>query len=142
MRWSKLDKDWRAFVAEGLDVRLRCSVVRMASERGSAKLPRYYIVLGGKVVWDYPGQFAPAGYPHATDVPDISQLVRDYMNAPPRQRASGSFPEDAWGLVDCLRAMDRRSGRRRLEGLLRATRSEAARTLLRARLALPPAVPA
>ncbi len=131
-RWSKLARDLEALFAPGLDLKLRVSVVRMQSEHGGTPLPRYSVELDGKAVWSYPGQFPGQSphFPYVTDVADISQLVRDFVNAP----AGAELPQDRWGLCDVLRAADRRLGRRGLEALARTTASEAARTIVRRRL--------
>lgn len=131
-RWSKLARDLEALFAPDLDLKLRCSIVRMQSEHGGTPLPRYSLDLDGESIWHYPGQFPGSSphFPHETDVGDISQLFRDYVNAP----AGAELPQDRWGLRDVLRAADRRLGRRGLEALGRTTASEAARTVVRRRL--------
>lgn len=138
-RWSKLDRDWRKLVAPGLDARLQCRVVRMASERGSAGLPRYWVEIRGRTIWSYPADCAAPQYPHQTDVGAISQLVRDYINTPACVAHVRQYPQDLWGLADILRAMDRRIGRKRLAELLSSTPSAPAREVLRERLSSSPA---
>lgn len=119
----------------------------MQSQRGRTDLPRYWITLGGDVIWDYPGQFAlpgggtrradgqfVRGYPYSTDISEISNLIRNYIDTPPEELLTRHFETDHWGLVNVLRAADRRIGRRHWPVMKKKTRNLAARKVLAARL--------
>ncbi|WP_108649679.1 SF0329 family protein [Dongshaea marina] len=144
-RWSKLQREFYQLRAEGLDLQLHCRVYRMGSQRGSTDCPRYWITLGKEVIWDYPRDFSESEkakrltdeghYPYITDVSDISALIRDYIDTPKGELLSRSFDQDRWGLVDLLRASDRRVGLRRLAKFKQSTTSKAAHRLMEARLA-------
>ena len=133
-----------------IDPRIRfqihCRIVRMQSQRGSTDLPRYWITLDGETIWDYPGQFIVEGgdvrrtdgsvirgYPYSTDVPEISDLIREYIDTPIESLLSHQFDGDHWGLANILRAADRRIGRRQWSALKRKTHNHAAHRVLQAR---------
>jgi hypothetical protein len=145
-RWSKLQKQLHQLVDPAIRLQIQCRLVRMSSQRGSTNLPRYWITLDKEVIWDYPGQFAlPGGgttradartvvhYPHLTDVPLISDLIRQYIDTPAGELMSRRFPSDHWGLVNILRAADRRIGRRQWPALKRKLHNAAALKVLVAR---------
>lgn len=126
IRWGKLQKEFYLIRNEGLDLQLHCRVYRMASQRGSANIPRYWITLNGETIWDYPKDFVNnkdgletdlANYPYMTYVPAISALIREYIDTPKEELLNKHFETDHWGLIDLLRASDKRIGIRRLKEL-------------------------
>lgn len=151
-RWSKLQKALYELIDPEIDLQVHCSAYRMQSTYGSHDLPRYWITLGDEVLFDYPGQFlsqkiiidAEKGrrsrwrlgviYPYITNISDISNLIREYIDTPKEQLLNKHFKNDYWGLVNILRASDRRMGIRRLQALRRKTRNPAARRILALRL--------
>jgi len=131
-RWSKLQSALYRLIDPTIRFQLQCRVVRMNSAHGRTDLPRYWITVGKEVIWDYPGQFAlpgggtkrsdgnfVAGYPHNTDVALISDLIRDYIDMPVAELLTRQFSTDHWGLVNILRAADRRIGQRQWPRLKR-----------------------
>lgn len=146
--WSKLQSALYRLVAPDIRFQLQCRVVRMNSAYGSTDLPRYWITLGKETIWSYPGQFVRPGgatqrvdsaelthYPHQTDVPAISDLIREYIDTPVAELLSKQFDNDHWGLVNILRAADRRIGQRQLPLLRRKIHNIAALKVLDARQA-------
>jgi len=128
-RWSKLQRDFYKLLADGLDLQLQCRVYRMASQRGSTDIPRYWITLGKETIWDYPKNFIHKShpnreetkwYPYGTDIPNISNLIREYI--------------DTRGLINIFRAADRRIGERRFNELKRKTNNKAALKVLAKRV--------
>jgi len=84
--WCKLQKEYYLLVADGLKIQLQCRAYRMDSQMGSTNLPRYWVTLNKETIWDYPKQFVghehPSRaqtnwYPYTTDIPDISNLIRE-----------------------------------------------------------------
>lgn len=145
-RWSKLQKQLYQLIDPRIRFQLQCRVVRMNSAYGSSDLPRYWITLGKETIWSYPGQFTlPCGgtsrvdsgktvhYPHVTDIGDISQLIREYIDTPVSELMSKQFNTDHWGLINILRAADRRIGVRQWPKLQRKTHNIAALKVLSAR---------
>ena len=49
-------------------------------------------------------------YPYTTDVSDISNLIREYIDTPVSEIVYKHFENDYWGLANILRAADRRIG--------------------------------
>jgi hypothetical protein len=146
-RWSKLQSAFYRVVTRDVRVQLQCRVVRMNSGSGSTNLPRYWITLDKETIWSYPDQFAiPGGgtkrvdsakvtyYPYVTDVPAISELIREYIDTPVGELLSKQFSNDHWGLVNILRAADRRIGQRQLPSLRRKVHNIAALKVIDARL--------
>ena len=124
--WSKLQKEFYLLRAEGLDLQLQCRAYRMDSQRGSTNIPRYWITLGKEIIWDYPKDFInkinpnrenPKSYPYKTDIPDISKLIREYIDTPKKEIMIKIFENDYWGLINILRAADKRIGNKRLSDL-------------------------
>lgn len=145
-RWSKLQKEFYKILAEGLDLQLHCRVYRMQSQRGSTGLPRYWITLGKQTIWDYPGTFIkqvhperarPDWYPYLTDISAISALIKEYLDTPREDLLNKAFVNDHWGLVNILRAADRRIGVWRLEELKKGASDESAQRVIEARLGRP-----
>lgn len=140
-RWSKLQRDFYKLRVSGLNLQIHCRLYRMKSQRGSNDIPRYWVTLNGEIIWDYPKQFihderperGPKWYPHVTDVPDISDLIREYINTPGSEVMTKKFEGDHWGLVDILRASDRRVGCRRWQELKQASEQSAAYKIIVAR---------
>ena len=144
--WSKLQRQLYLLFDPRLDLQIHCNVVRMNTRRGRTDLPRYWITLDGETLWDYPGQFViPGGgtrrydspfikgYPYQTDVPAISDLIREYIDTPAEEILTRIFAGDHWGLVNILRAADRRVGRRQWPRIRRKTHNQAALQVLAAR---------
>lgn len=68
-------------------------------------------------------------YPYLTDVSDISDLIREYIDTPVSELMTRWFDNDRWGLTDILRAADRRIGKRRLEQLKETASTDATRVV-------------
>lgn len=125
-RWSKLQKELYVLRADNLDMQLHCRLYRMKSQWGSTNSPRYWITIGKEIIWDYPKQFRcadnparenPEHYPYVTDIPDISHLIRTYIDTPKSELLKKVFSDDHWHLTNILKACDKRIGQRRLHEL-------------------------
>ena len=117
--WSKLQKALYNVVTDKVDFQIHCSVYRMASERGSINLPRYWITIGGVIIFDYPKQFIDKActkdYPYDTQISDISNCIREYVDCPIDLLPNKIFDNDKWDITDIFKAVDRRLGRERLK---------------------------
>jgi len=117
--WSKLQKSLYSIVSDKADFQIHCSVYRMKSQRGSVNLARYWVTVGKAVVFDYPKQFMSAeenkNYPYETQISDLSDCIRDYIDCPVNLLPEKKFDGDAWGLTDILKAVDKRLGKERLK---------------------------
>ena len=116
--WSKLQKSLYLIVSDKVDFRIHCSVYRMKSQRGNTDLPRYWITIGKDIVFDYPKQFInnekSTKYPYITQISDISDLIREYIDCPVALLPEKKFENDLWGLTDIFKAVDKRLGKERL----------------------------
>jgi hypothetical protein len=144
--WSKLQRDLYKVMDRKIGFQIHCVAYRMDSEYGNTNLPRYWITLGKETLWDYPGDFVKECgtknyvdkiihvYPYNSDVPDISDLLREYIETPKEIIYEKHFENDKWGLVNILKSADRRIGKRRLEELKSKTRNIAANKIIEERL--------
>ena len=125
--WSKLQKSLYLIVSDKVDFQIHCSVYRMNSQRGSTDLPRYWITVGKKIVFDYPKQFisdeANKYYPYETQISDISDCIREYIDCPVSLLPEKRFENDLWGLTDILKAVDKRLGKAKLNGYFSSSNS-------------------
>jgi len=142
-RWSKLQKQLYNLRAPEIDFQIHCSVYSMRSRRGNTDIPRYWITLNKEIIWDYPKDFInspspnrenPLHYPYGTDISDISSLFREYIDTPKDELFGKHFENDYWGLINILRAADRRLGSRRLHELKKKIKNKAAVRVLHCRL--------
>jgi hypothetical protein len=118
----------------------------MNSQYGSTNLPRYFITLKKEILWDYPKDFVKEygtknysdkiihAYPYSSDVPDISDLLREYIETPNEIIFEKHFENDKWGLVNILKSADKRIGKRRLVELKHKTDNIAANKIITERL--------
>ena len=80
--------------------------------------PRFWITVGGKIIWDWPKDFMKQeGWYFYDSAKKISQLLREYINTPNAELLTRQF-DDAFSLIPVLRVCDKRIGKRRLEKLL------------------------
>lgn len=68
------------------------------------------------------------------DISDISALLREYLDTPKEELFAKQFANDCRGIVNILKAADRRFGKRRLELLERKTLNQAAKKVIACRL--------
>ncbi|VAW75285.1 FIG00638737: hypothetical protein [hydrothermal vent metagenome] len=139
--WSKLQKELYLLRAKDLKLQVHCRRYRMKSQYGSTDFPRYWITLGKEVIWDYPKDFQGKrnpnwadSYPYNTDISNISELIREYIDTPKTELMKTIFASDHWGLINILRAADKRIGQRRIPDLMKKTNNIAARKVIRARM--------
>lgn len=128
-RWSKLQRELYKVIDPTINFQIHCSVYRMGSRWGSSDLPRYFITLDNEIIFDYPKQFInekkelknlsrdsiAMTYPYNNDISDISDLFKEYLNTPKEELLDKHFHNDYWGLINILKAADKRIGKRRLE---------------------------
>lgn len=142
-RWSKLQKRLYDLISPEIDLQVHCDVYRMQSQYGHTGLPRYWITLDKEIIWDYPkmlsktpqlGQTPLKWYPYGTDIPSISDLLREYIDTPAEELLEKEFVNDHWGLTNILKVADRRVGRRRLQLLKKRVGNKAGRKVLMKRM--------
>ena len=120
-RWSKLQGRLYNLMDKAIDFQIHCAVYEMNSNNGwhGSKLPRYFITVDKKIVFDYPKDFDTTekygynSYPWDGDVSEISNMIEEYIQCP-EPELMRDFENDHWGITDIFRVCDRRIGKRRL----------------------------
>jgi hypothetical protein len=100
-----------------------------------SRLSRYFITVDKEIVFDYPKDMELDKkyiYLWNSDVDKISDLIEEYIQRP-KEELFEDFPNDKWGIVDILRACDRRVGKKRLQILAERTRNENVRFIIEKR---------
>jgi len=133
MRWSQLKKLIESLFDPSLNLQIHCTVHR---SEGGPNIGRYWIVLNKETIWEEPRKVIPSlvagtANPVATE---ITAVLRDYLDTPREEILTKAFAADKWGLVEVLRAADRRVGKRRLMELQGEAQSLAAGQIIEARL--------
>ena len=149
--WSKLQRDLYKIIDGNINFQIHCVRYPMDSFYGSTDLPRYWITIGKEILWDYPKDFVVAcggtknyidryiaTYPYSNDISDISNLLREYIETPKEILFEKHFENDKWGLINILKAADRRIGKRRLVKLKKKTHNIAAYKIISHRLKCTP----
>ena len=143
-RWSKLQRELYLIIAPEINFQIHCCAYRMQSRYSSTDLPRYWITLGKEIIFDYPKQFVTEHgaindlsnkepnvfYPYVNDISDISDLIREYIDTDKNEVFEKHFENDCWGLINILKAADKRNGARRLQRLKRKTDNKAANKII------------
>ena len=132
-RWSKFQYQINNLFDQKINMQVRCSIYRMNSQYGSTDLPRYWITLDKDIIFDYPKQFVKVGYPYVTDVNDISNLIREYIDTPVTDLLNYTSASDHWDLINILKAGDRRIGKKKLKKYFQNNKSVAIKKILHAR---------
>lgn len=132
MRWSQLKKLIEDNFDQSIDLKIYCTVQR--GERGS--IGRYWFELDGRNIWDEPKNVSAALRENKTnqDASVMSQIMRDYINAPKELLFDYCIKDDIWGLIEVLKAADRRIGARRLINLKTKLLNQAALLIIERRL--------
>lgn len=146
-RWSKLQKLLYNIIDENINFQIHCVAYRMKSQYGSTDLPRYYITLDKEIIFDYPADFIndegfvklvdvgmTKHYPYNTDISDISNLIKEYIDTPIDEIMSKHFENDHYGFINIIRASDRRIGARRFQELKKKISNKAAKKVIEARM--------
>lgn len=133
MRWSKLRVLVKDLFCPNLELDILCTAHR--GENG-LKIGRYWFKLDGEEIWSVPknvSNLIKSGQPDNV-ASYITPIIRRYIETPKEEIFDLLISEDTWGVVDMLRAADRRIGKRRLEELLSKTVEPAAKILIQHRL--------
>ena len=54
-------------------------------------------------------------YTYETEIPDISNCIREYIDCPISLLPNKTFESDLWGITDILKAVDKRLGKEKLK---------------------------
>lgn len=140
-RWSKLQTRLYHVIDPEIKFQIHCALYEMNSKGGyhSYKLPRYFITIDKKIIFDYPKDFDTSSkygfnaYPWDTDISRISDMIEEYLQCPATDLMK-TFENDKWGVTDILRVCDRRIGKRRLLELKQYTTEEVLLEIIEKRL--------
>lgn len=139
-RWSNLQNRVYAMVASEIPFQIHFVACPMRSQCGSSLIPRCFITIGKRIVWDYPRDFpaeCTSPYSPCIKAHSISSILDEWLNTPRSRLLEAEYPEDEWGLTDILLAVDRRMGRRRLMALAERTDNAEVKSIVATRLGLP-----
>lgn len=133
MRWSQLRGLVHDLFDQSLDLKLNLTVDR---GRGGPSIGRYWIRLNGEIVWEAPKRVSEKLELQEPDssASEITEILREYIDTSSDEILKRDFPSDRWGVVEMLRAADRRIGKRRLPELLKRTSLDGAKKIIEARL--------
>ena len=120
-RWSKLQKQVHNLFCPELKMKIYCTVYTQYFPQDTFDDPRWWITLDKKIIWDFPSQFLEWKHPELKNPVEyldchglVSPLLRQYLDTPQDELLTKSFEDDHWGLIDILRAADRRIGKKQL----------------------------
>lgn len=126
-RWSKLQARLYNLMDPAVEFQIHCALYEMKSlGHHGDRLPRYFITIGKEIVFDYPkdmGMYKKYRYLWDCNIDEISDLIEEYIQRP-NDKLFDEFPNDEWGVIDILRACDRRIGKKRLQELAKQTENE------------------
>ena len=135
-RWSKLQARLYNLMEPAVNFQIHCALYEMKSlGHYGSRLSRYFITVDKEIVFDYPKDMELNKkyiYLWNSDVDKISNLIEEYIQRP-KEELFEDFPNDKWGIVDILRACDRRVGKKRLQILAERTRNENVRFIIEKR---------
>ena len=132
MRWSRLKKLVEEIWVDNLDLVIHCSAYRSSN----GEIGRYWIKQDSEVIWSVPDNIDQAVASGVNDgaASDITILLREYLDTPRDELLTRNFPRDRWGIIDIMRAADRRIGKQRLLVLKSAGLCDAAQRIVELRL--------
>lgn len=131
MRWSHLKKLLINIFDPNIDLDIHCSAYRGEG----FQIGRYWLVLDGKTIFDEPKNISKqlaAGTPNSSAT-TITGLLRSYLDTPKDELLVAKFDGDCFGVIDLLRACDRRVGKRRLIEMMNNNPSDAVKKVIVAR---------
>ncbi|MBQ2882960.1 MAG: hypothetical protein IJE43_04190 [Alphaproteobacteria bacterium] len=135
-RWSKLQARLYNLMELAVNFQIHCALYEMKSlGHYGSRWSRYFITGDKEIVFDYPKDMELDKkyiYLWNSDVDKISNLIEEYIQRP-KDELFEDFPNDKWGIVDILRACDRRVGKKRLQILAERTRNENVRFIIEKR---------
>lgn len=120
-RWSKLQKALYSIIDPSTKFEIHCVAYPMRAQRSNNCVPRYWVTIDKKIVWDFPKvcpkeELDKMYYPYCYQgLGFISQMLRDYIDCHTAKLLDFGLDHDRWGLVPILKACDKRIGKRRLK---------------------------
>lgn len=117
-RWSKLQRKLYSITIKAFQIHVAKYSQNGQTAKATNLLPRYWITVGKEIVFDYPTMFEDKGYyPWTDDMSNISEIIFNYIVCEKECLLNYHDINDRYGLIDILKACDKRIGKRRLEEL-------------------------
>ena len=119
-RWSKLQHRLHEIFDPNIRLQFHCAVYRIPGHVDTV-CSRYFLMLNSEIIWDWPKDYSgDLSYEemylvYRSSASDLSDLIAEYLNA---ERKTALSLKDGWGILDILKASDRRIGRRQWDDLL------------------------
>lgn len=119
-RWSKLQRRIDEIFDSNIRLQFHCAVYRIPGHVDTV-CPRYFLMLNGEIIWDWPKYYTDdlsheeMYLVYRSSASNISDLIAEYLNS---DRKTALSLRDEWGILDIIRAADRRIGRRGWHRLL------------------------
>jgi hypothetical protein len=137
MRWSRLQQLIEELWEPELDLRINCTAMRRSN---GPNIGRYWVSAHGRTIWQAPVDMEAAmAFPGEDPwAPMITALLRSHIDRPKEELLSpieGLTPLEE-GLLEILRAADRRLGKRRALEARNLFKTPAAREILAERFGL------
>lgn len=135
--WSKLQSKLYELIDSKANFQIHCAVYRLNSKdpmtKNPYRLPRYWITIDKKIVFDYPKMFLKEKgmadwssqsklftvaqvYPDDQAVSRISETIREYIDCPKDQILHKEF-NDQYGITDILKLVDKRIGKEKFKSM-------------------------
>lgn len=127
--WSKLKSRLEGLWAPELRMAIHTTAYRHPEKSGGMRIPRHWITLEDRIIWDFPADFLFRKNPEHPAAFDFllehyqggsghssapAGVIRQYIDCPVEAVLTTQFEYDHWSLGDVLRAADRRLGKSRL----------------------------
>ena len=130
--WSKLQSSLYQVIDSKTGFQIHCCAYNIGE---CLPLPRYWITIGKKIVWDFPQNvmWDNSGWYFLDEAKAISRLIKSYIDCPIDELLSCSF-YDRWKMLSFLQACDKRIGKRRLEKMLEQEKFTCVDWIIRKRL--------
>ena len=130
-RFSKLKARVESFFDPRLKLRLYCTKVRMVSQYGNTDLPRYYLKMGKKIVWELNKS---EYYPYDEKTSLVSDLLRTWIDTKPKDFINVKRDIELISLFEILSCADKRVGQRTLKKFKDIYFSEPAKKIIEKRI--------
>lgn len=133
--WSKLQSALYRIIDPEVGFQMHCCAYSIGE---SIPIPRYWITIEKKIVWDFPknAMWDEGQWYFGDETKALSCLIRAYVNCPNNELLSYEF-KDRWKMLPFLRVCDKRIGKRRLEKMLKKEEYAHVAWIIRKRLKIP-----
>jgi len=99
--FSKLKKIIAGLFDPNLKMEFCCVSYPVKSQYGSGSIPRFYLKINKKIIWDYPKDFEIKKVPFYiwADANKVSEVVREYIDTPLDELLHKKFKNETGGFI-------------------------------------------